>query len=71
MAHLSKVSKLSTRYFSPNHAQLSSAVKGRDLLNDRRQRRSFRRQEILYGLLVAGLLILVFVSMFVIAEAVR
>jgi hypothetical protein len=69
MAQYNTSSKLSTRYFSPNHAQMSTAVKGRDVLHGRRQRKSFRRQEALYAFLVAGLLVLTIGSLFVIAEA--
>lgn len=61
-----------TDYFEPNHAQLSTAVKGHDVLHDeRRKRRAFWKQEIVYGLLVLVLLILTFGSLFIIAAAIR
>lgn len=56
----------------PNHTQLSTAVKGRDVLHDdRMKRRSFFRQQLGYALVVLGLLVLTFAALFVIAEAVR
>jgi hypothetical protein len=64
-------SKLSTRYFPPNHAQMITAVRGHDTLNEQRQRSSFRRQEALYAVLVLIVLIVGLASLFVIAEAVK
>lgn len=61
-----------TDYFEPNHAQLSTAVKGRDVLNEqRRKRRAFWGQEVLYGLLVLFILVAVFAALFVIAAVVE
>jgi hypothetical protein len=48
-----------------------TAVRGRDTLNEQRQRSSFRRQEALYAVLVLIVLIVGLASLFVIAEAVK
>jgi hypothetical protein len=61
-----------TDYFPPNPTQIRSALKGRDVIHDQRQKRgAFWRQELLYGLLVLVLLILTFGALFIIAEAIK
>jgi hypothetical protein len=60
------------KYFPPNAMQVSSAVKGRDVLHEqRKKRRAFWKQEFLYGLLVLAILIIAFGSLFIIAAAIR
>lgn len=59
------------RYFTPNHAQLSAAVKGNDPRHRIRPKRGFWIQQFLYALLVLILLCAAFGSLFVIAAALR
>jgi hypothetical protein len=48
-----------------------TAVRGHDTLNEQRQRSSFRKQEMLYAVLVLIVLVIGLASLFVIAEAVK
>ena len=60
------------KYYDPNHAQLSTAVKGGDrYYRIRPKRRSFWLQQFGYAVLVLIILIAAFGSLFVIAEALR
>jgi hypothetical protein len=61
-----------TDYFPPNATQIRSAVKGRDVIHDQRQKRGlFWNREVLYGILVFAILIIAFGSLFIIAAAIR
>jgi hypothetical protein len=60
------------KYFEPNTTQIRSAVKGRDVMHDQRQKRgTFWTREFLYGLLVLAILITAFGALFIIAAAIR
>lgn len=55
----------------PNYLQMSTALKGRDVLHDERQKRKSFWLEVRYGILVVVILIAAIAAMFIIAEAVR
>lgn len=60
------------RYHAPNHAQLSTAVKGNDPRHQIRiKRRPYWLIQFGYALMVLFILIVSFAALFIIAEALR
>lgn len=65
---MSTVNKLTTRYFPPNHAQMSKAVLGHDPNYQIRRKRSFWRS---YAILIGIILFAVFGTLLVVSVTAR
>lgn len=65
---MSNVNKLTTRYFPPNHAQLSRVVKGHDPNYRIRPKRSFLTS---YAILIGIILLAVFGSLILVVTVAR